>query len=651
MIASLLAALAAATSASQASPTLPALPEVPGAPAWAGWLSTQGGALGGLALPTLATPGAGRLQLAATLDWHRGGDFLFPASTSQRTGWALSASYGARSWLEAYGALWFHSTNLFGPAALHTLGSYGDLDAGVKLVLPRRGPLSGGALLELDVPAGVGGFSLKGTGGRAAMLAGLSGRVGPVPLAATVAIGYRLDNSGNLASVAQTTFSTYALGISRYDRVEAGLALALPFERVSPSVELELEAPVARATPLPEGGHRLLARLTLGAQALLPGGLSWQGGLRWSLSRDGRLSERSLPVAGLAPQAPWQIFTSFGFSFEPRMPRLPRWSRDKQPEVAAHVPAAPTLAAPAKARLVIVAMDARAHLPVAGAWITFVDSADPGATTASDGKARLEHDAGPVTIAVAHEKYELWTEPLLLVAGEEKQLVVALQNNAADATVRGRIVGEDGAPLRARIALVGAGRGSEPRWFEAGFALPAAHGQYTLQATTPGHRADPVKLDLRPGETVTADLVLRRIAGEPTARTTAQGIEVARPLPFVSGRSALFPVALPVVGELAALLRADGRAFVVEVRVEADELPAGTDVEAQAQVLSGERARSLVRLLEDKGVPKGRLVARGGGLARGQLPLEITAATEEQRPRSSLQLPAGTATAALRGPP
>ena len=119
----------------------------------------------------------------------------------------------------------------------------------------------------------------------------------------------------------------------------------------------------------------------------------------------------------------------------------------------------------------------------------------------------------------------------------------------------------------------------------------------------------------------------------------------------MSGRSALFPVALPVVGELAALLRADGRAFVVEVRVEADELPAGTDVEAQAQVLSGERARSLVRLLEDKGVPKGRLVARGGGLARGQLPLEITAATEEQRPRSSLQLPAGTATAALRGPP
>ena len=627
---------------------------------WAGSIPTRGGSIGGLALPTLATPGAGRLQIAAALDYYRGGDFLFPASTSQRTGWALAASYGALSWLETFGSLWFHSTNLFAPAARHTLGSYGDLDAGVKLSLPRRGPLSGGLLVELDVPAGIGGFSLKGVGGRAAMIAGVSGGVGPLPISVTALAGYRVDNSSRLQSATPTTFAAYALGVSQYDRVEAGLAVALPFSRITPSVELEVEAPVARQAALPPGGTSLFSRLTMGAQAQLPGGVAVQAGLRWSLSREGRLSDRSLPMYGFAQESPWQIFTGLSFQFEPRLPRLPSWSRDKRPELSSgpveHAPAAPTpaRAVAQKAKLVIVATDARSRLPVAGAWITFVDSGDAGATTGPDGKARFEHEAGAVTVAVAHEKYELWTEPLNLVAGEEKLLVVLLQDTAADATIRGRILGEDGAPLRAQLvfASAAAGKAEAPRWFEAAWSVGVPHGQFTLRATTPGYRADLVRVDVRPGETVTQDVILRRIAGEPTGRATPKGLEIARPLPFVTRQSALFPVAFPVVAELAELIRQDGRAFIVEIRVDSADVSAGGDLELKAQALSSDRARALVKLLEEKGVPAGRLTARGGGLERGLLPLEITFVPEEARPRSSTQpSPAAVRTAALGDPP
>ena len=625
--------------------------------AFAGFLQTSTGALGGLALPTLAAPLPGRLGLTAVVDWRRGGGFLFPGSTSQRTGWALAASFGVTSLVEAYGALWFHSTNLFAPAARHTLGSYGDADLGVKLLLPRRGPVSGGALLELDVPSGVGGFSLQGVGGRAALLLGWAARVGPLPLSATALAGYRIDNSGRLQSGQLTTFEAYALALSRYDRVFGGLALSAPLRWATPGVDLELAAPVARQTALPASGSALLAQLTVGLQAQTPlPGLSWEGGVRFSLSRRGQLAGDSLPLAGFAPDAPWQIFTALAYSFEPRMPQLPRWSRDKQADFGRPLPepaARSVKATQARARVVVVATDARTRLPISGAWISWAEGSDPGAITGTDGTARLEHDAGAATIAVAHEKYELATEPLVLVAGEEKQAVVLLTPNAADATVRGRLAGEDGVPVRAALQLIAAtAKGGEPRWFEGSYSLTIPHGQYVLSATTPGFRVDAVRLEVRPGETITQDLMARRIAGEPGVRATPKGIELSRPVPFVSGKSALFPVAFPVLTELAQALKADGRAFVLEVRVKAEDLPAGAGGETRAAALSAERARGVTDYLQDKGVKKEQLTPRGGGLARpGQLLLELVPAADEKPRAGRATETNATETAALGAHP
>ncbi len=611
-------------------------------PAWPGWLFTTGGAQGGLALPTLAMPGEGKLGLAASFDYHRGGDFLFPQSTSQRSGAALSASYGAASWLEAYGALAFHSTNLFEPAMRRTLGSYGDFDAGVKLALPRRGPLSGGALVELDVPSGVGGFSLKGVGGRAALIAGFTAMPLGLPLAATVLAGYRIDNSGQLTSASLGTFASYALSVSRYDRAYGGLALAMPFRQITPSAELELDAPVGRQTALPAGGTTLLSRLTLGAQVLTPAaGLALQGGVRLSLSHGGRLSDLSLPVQGFAPDPPWQVFAGLAWSFEPQMPR---WSRDQKPPVERlePAPAAPTpRAVVTKAHVNVVALDARTRLPVAGAWVAWAEGGEPGVVTSLDGKARLEHEAGLATVAVAHEKYELFTDSLTLAPGEERQLSLALVPNEADSTLRGRIAGEDAVPLRASLQPIAAAAGKplEPRWFEGSYSFAVPHGQYTLQIASPGFRADSLKLEVRPGETVTQDVLLRRIAGEPTARLGPQGVELSRPVPFVPTRSALFPVAFPVLNELAALLQKDGRAFVIEVRVEGDDLAPGGDLETEGQALSADRARAVADYLQGRGVPKGKLRPRGGGLARaGQLLFE--AIPEDEKPERTQAAPA-----------
>jgi hypothetical protein len=90
-----------------------------------------------------------------------------------------------------------------------------------------------------------------------------------------------------------------------------------------------------------------------------------------------------------------------------------------------------------------------------------------------------------------------------------------------------------------------------------------------------------------------------------------------------------------VLAELAQALSKDGRTFVIEVRVEAEDVRPGGDLEQEAAALSLERARAAVEHLESKGVPKGRLTPRGGGLAKpGQLLFDV--ALPEPGPRASL---------------
>ena len=58
-----------------------------------------------------------------------------------------------------------------------------------------------------------------------------------------------------------------------------------------------------------------------------------------------------------------------------------------------------------------------------------------------------------LTMAVARDGYELLIEKITLAPGEEKEVAVALQEVAPDASLRGHIVGEDGIPLRATLLL------------------------------------------------------------------------------------------------------------------------------------------------------------------------------------------------------
>src|SRR5437879_13553265 len=98
--------------------------------------ATASGAGGVFGLPTpVATPD-GKARLGFGMDYWRGGDFLLPGATSQRTGAALSASAGFGGFIEGFGALSFRSANLFSDVSRRTLVSCCDVGAGLPLPGP-----------------------------------------------------------------------------------------------------------------------------------------------------------------------------------------------------------------------------------------------------------------------------------------------------------------------------------------------------------------------------------------------------------------------------------------------------------------------------------------------------------------------------------
>lgn len=582
---------------------------------------TASGASGVFSLPTATATADGKARVAFGFDWWRGGHFLLPDTTSQRLGGVLSGSLGlGGGFVEAFGAVSLRSTNLFSEVSRRTLVSAGDVDLGVKLLVPGRGPFTAGAVFQLDAPSGVGGFSLKGTGGRAAMLFGYTGMLGKVPLAASALVGYRIDNSAKLVRGIPGTLPAFALGLSSYDVAQGGASLQVPLRYGAPAAELTVESPVGRQLALPDGARPLRARLALGVAQLHSerlAELSFTAAVQLSLSRDGRL-DADPATSGFAPDPPWAVVAGLTWAFEPRRARELVWPRAPASEPP------PQIAQPVKrdrAVLRVVVLDAGTQLPLAGAWVSFLEGSDVGGTTGPDGNVRVEMEAAAVTLAVARDGYELLTERVQLAPGDEKQLTVWLQEVAPDASLRGKVVGEDGLPLRAAVFLTVSGTlpslPADPQVFEGSFSFAVQHGKYEVNAYAPGYRGLPLEVEARPGETVTRDLVLGRIAGEPRARMGAQGLELALPLAFVAGQDAVEHGALAAIAEIALALKGELRALEVVARV---DRAAGVDDEAQAVTLSEARARFVIALLRDKGVLV-PLSPRGAGFARAGQPL------------------------------
>ncbi|MBS2025528.1 MAG: carboxypeptidase regulatory-like domain-containing protein, partial [Deltaproteobacteria bacterium] len=278
-------------------------------------------------------------------------------------------------------------------------------------------------------------------------------------------------------------------------------------------------------------------------------------------------------------------------------------------------------------RLSLTVVDARTQQAVPGAWVSLLEAPDLEATSGPDGRARLDPMPGSLTLAVAKDGFEPTTQPVTAVVGQDRRITVQLQPVLADCTVKGKIVSEDGEPLRVlvKVSLIGSSSGpAEPQMFEGSYTMALTHGPWVVLALAPGYRGEPLKVDLLPGETRIKDLIMHRVAGDPVARVSATGAELSRRVAFVPGRAQLVPQAAATLNELAQALSGLSAALIVGVRVDALDLGASADDAVAALQLGEDRAKAIVDYLVSKGVPKQWLLPRGLGLAQpGQPTLEL----------------------------
>src|SRR5207249_11309552 len=162
------------------------------------------------------------------------------------------------------------------------------------------------------------------------------------------------------------------------------------------------------------------------------------------------------------------------------------------------------------------------------------------------------------------------------------------------------------------------------------YELRLQHGSWELNASAPGYRCFPQQVEVRPNESVSRDLLLRRIAGEPRARSGPEGIEIGAPIVFRG--ETLDSSAHGVLLDVIAALKAQSRALDVVTRVAPGEAPGD---EAEAVRLSEVRARAVIDFFVSRGVSPSLLTPRGVGLAKpGQPLLELRAPA--LKPRASL---------------
>ena len=645
--------------ADPASPALVAAPVISDNPEHGSVLAAAGmiagGDLGMLSMPALSVPGPRQASFGIGYDYFRGSKFLLPGATIQRSGLTAGLAYAPLPWLELYGALAYNWANRFGPDTPHqTLSSLGDSDLGAKFVIPTRSAFTAGAIFELDLPGG----GLKATGGRVAGLASIGQNVGPVPLVGTVLLGYVIDNTYKLNSQ-PGTFAAYALNESLYDRGQLEFSVQSPLRYASPSLELAIEAPVARGQSLPVNDPARV-RLLLGATAIHTGvpGLTASVGIAFSLRRTGQTYADAQPTPGFAPDSLWRALLSVSYAFAIPERKAQIWHDDpglmttgspsakprNAPLLGQAVgtgaqkmkapPPMPIIAAPpipaGTGRISVFVIDAHTQLPLQSAWVSAIELGDLGTTTGADGRAMLDAPPGQVTLAVAHDGFDPFSDIAEVVEGKDRELTISLLPQLTDATIRGRIIALDESPRRASIELRPANPQpgapqpllGEPPLFDGSFQLAVPHGAFNLIAAAPGYASEPLPVDMLPGETTVRDIILRRVPNAPLVKLTQTRVEVSERVSFTKGSAQITPTGQALLDEVFKVLAKAGP-VIIGVRIEPSEMTQGED-ELSALLLAEQRAQAVVDALVQRGSFRSQLVAHGLGIAReGQLLFEI----------------------------
>jgi outer membrane protein OmpA-like peptidoglycan-associated protein len=599
-------------------------------------------------------------------------DFLNTGDSNDHIGGHLSLSWAVHDLVEVFASIasYANSNNLEEPNLFQVLG---DTQIGVKvgaMILPWLGVGGDLTIGLLNTVGDIGVvFGSTSVGLRADLTADLRGLDNPIPLITRFNLQYFFDNSENLISDVETArydalpdpmerpfedrhlitrVERYALNINRVDFFNIALGVEAPLEAtedlfINPMLEWTWSIPVNRQgydclfIPNPDmpgepragddgcldkqGAAAFPMRLSLGVRVLPP-----VEGFAATAAVDIGLTGTSTFVREVSPTPPYNIMLGISYAYDASDPPVPApVVQEVERRVEVRVPPPP------KGRIVGTVVEQGNNAPVNGAIISFPGRELTALVSSQAGTfTTYELDPGEVQLAITHPEYHDGTcAATIAEAGGDVTLQCELQARPRVGTVRGRVVGTDGAAVMAEVQL----RGQVSRTLRSDAAgvfsvADLAPGTYTVSVTADEYLIKTQSFDVRARETteVQVDLVAR--PARPLVTVQRRAIQIRRQINFATDSAEILATSNDLMNEIADVI-------IRNPQIRRIEIQGHTDNQGTADHnldLSQRRAESVRQWLVDHGVEADRLEARGYGMTRPLVP-NITPANRARNRR------------------
>jgi outer membrane protein OmpA-like peptidoglycan-associated protein len=257
--------------------------------------------------------------------------------------------------------------------------------------------------------------------------------------------------------------------------------------------------------------------------------------------------------------------------------------------------------------------DAATGAPVAGA---FVDLGDAGASRLAAGEdgcfRSYALDVGERTLQVSHPDYKGKSAAVTVEDGGEAKADVALVPLVRVGKLAGTVKTLKGSDAEVELVINRGDAEIERKTIKGAFSFELKPGDYQIVLKSDVYLAQGAPVVVLPDQTANKDFVVKPIPKKRLSKVEKGKISIKIKIPFALGKADLLKAAEFVLDEVVDRILANSQ--IKKVRVEGH-----TDNQGKAdynQELSDERARAVVEYLVAKGVPEGRLEAKGYGASQ-----------------------------------
>jgi outer membrane protein OmpA-like peptidoglycan-associated protein len=610
------------------------------------------GSVGLLHMPSAEVGLVGQLRLSLHGEFFKGSSFLVQSESRSdrdtRLQGALTFGLTPVEHLELFGAI-LGSANRNKRLCLsdsdciseenrtdpELIKSFGDLLVGAKLAYPVAPGLSMGGELGIRMMSSISGisFSPDSTSLWLNAIGSYDVRTAApdVPVRLHMALGYYVDNSGNLVDYDTNSTSAFSRYVSRFaygislSRLRLALGADAPLHEVSDGLSLRpiLEYHFEYLTGskddviynqehttcgLPGSSsckdNKDLHYVTLGVQAQVLHGLTFTVGLDLALRSPGFAYAPALP--------PWNLLFGVGYPL------------DLVPRIIRNVPVEKivTREAPMREGVVAGRVVSSTGAPIEGAVIAVSGHEHARVLSDPDGTFQSVPLApGLIELVVTANGYDSVTVRTEVVAGQTANVVLRLTPKPPAAHATGHISDESGKGVVASLKLAGP-QIAEGKSDESGnFSIAVAPGLYAVRIDADQYLTKEMQVTVAEGRDNSTSIVLRTRPAVASVSFQDGKLKLREPITFKSAKKAaggaeLTPASMRVLDELVDILA--NHPEIRQLRVEA-HWDSGTPA-AKADALTDAQAKAVVKYLLDQGVSGDRLVAAGMGSKKPIVP-------------------------------